>query len=221
MKKSLLPTSVQARDYANLNFKLWQFSLLFFFFSLGSFSVSAQEISHNESAPAGIVVVGGAVIYSKDESFNQQISKSKSIQQYSKVVKLNDDEIKLIAKNSTTESPAKQSSEELHPKKKLLVSKEEKMAKSLADLPKKEITLKISNGLDGSRFLTGKRSGDISFISPNNDYQYFKCIVLSNEQSKTVSLDFLYSADYFYTHSNYNLKANPVGYSVRPPPDLI
>ena len=217
MKKNLFPFPEKVKFCAIILPRWWHLSFLLTFFSL--FTLSAQKIHVDSLATANITVVGDACIYSKDESFNEQISNNKILQQYSKVIRFNDNEIRIIAKNSDVQSSTKQNFERAKPEKKLLVSKKKTI--EISDLPEKEIPLKISNGLDGTRFLTGNALGNIPFISPNNDYQYFKCIVLSNKQSKTVSLDFLYSADYFYTHSNYNLKANPVGYSVRPPPDLI
>jgi len=219
VKKSLLPTSVQARDYANLNFKLWQFSLLFFFFSLGSLSVSAQEISHNEYAPPGIVVVGDAVIYSKDASFNEQISKSKSIQQYSEIVKINDNELKIVAKNS--DKPAKKLQPKIKEEVDLLAAKKIKESKKV-NLPKKKIDLHISGGYTDSQFLSGVGSVRGSFVPPSNDYQYSKYFLISSVSSENISLEFLHYTNCFYKNDNSKLQVNVSSFSVRPPPsDLI
>ena len=210
-----MPTSVQARDYANFNFKLWQFSLLFFFFSLGSLSVSAQEISHNESAPAEIVVVGDAVIYSKDASFNEQISKSKSIQQYSEIVKINDNELKIVAKNS--DKPAKKLQPKIKEEVDLLAAKKIKESKKV-NLPKKKIDFHISGGYTDSQFLSGVGSVRGSFVPPSNDYQYSKYFLISSVSSENISLEFLHYTNCFYKNDNSKLQVNVSSFSVRPPP---
>jgi hypothetical protein len=218
VKKSLFPFCEKVKDYASISFKCWQFSVLLTFFSF--LSLSAQEIKHDESVPtAGITIVGDAVIYSKDEAFNEQISKSKNLQQYSKVIKINDDEIKIIAKNSDVRSSTKQNSERAKSEKKLLVSKEKKTTE-IPDLPEKEIALKISNGLDGSRFLTGTGSGNISFISPSNDYHSAKHFIIYYENYSRSSLDFLYSTNYFFTNDSCTLQIKLAAFSVRPPPQI-
>ena len=166
MKKNSFPFLEKVKSCAIILPRWWHLSFLLTFFSL--FTLSAQKIHVDSLATANITVVGDACIYSKDEAFNEQISNNKILQQYSKVIRFNDNEIRIIAKNSDVQSSTKQNFERAKPEKKLLVSRKKTI--EISDLPEKEIPLKISNGLDGTRFLTGNALGNIPFISPSNNY---------------------------------------------------
>lgn len=208
---------MNVKDYANLLPKFWQFSVILLFLFLNS--LSAQEVQSQESVSSGLIITGDAVIYSKDASFNEQIVTSQNIKQYSKVVKINDDEIKIVAKNS--DKPTKKSQPNIKEKVDLLAAKKLKENKKL-DLPKKKIDLQISNGYSGSQFLVGNNSTNGSFVTPNNDYQSSKYFLNSSVNSDTTSLEFLHFTNCFYKNDNFKLQINVSSFSVRPPPtDLI
>jgi len=218
VKKSLLPSSADVKDYAGLLSKFWQLSAILLFLFLNSFY--AQEVKSQEPPVSGLIVTAGdAVIYSKDPSFNEQISRSKSIQQYSKVVKISDNELKVVAKNS--ETPTKKPKSNTQPELDLLAAKKLKDNKKI-DLPKKKISLYISKRENDSKFLAGYNSGNGSFVTPGNDYQHSKYFVAYSDYSESSSLEFLYFIDCFYKNDNFKLQGNVSSYSVRPPPfDLI
>ena len=97
MKKNLFPFPEKVKFCAIILPRWWHLSFLLTFFSL--FTLSAQKIHVDSLATANITVVGDACIYSKDEAFNEQISNNKNLQQYSKVIRFNDNEIRIIAQN--------------------------------------------------------------------------------------------------------------------------
>ena len=90
MKKNLFPFPEKVKFCAIILPRWWRLSFLLTFFSL--FTLSAQKIHVDSLATANITVVGDACIYSKDEAFNEQISNNKILQQYSKVIRFNDNE---------------------------------------------------------------------------------------------------------------------------------
>lgn len=218
MKKSLLPSFVNVKDYANFLSKFWQFSVILLFLFLNS--LSAQEIQAQEPVSSGLIITAGdAVIYSKDASFNEQISKSKTIQQYSEIVKINDNELKIVAKNS--DKPTKKPQPKIKEEVDLLAVKKIKESKKV-NLPKKKIDLHISGGYTDSQFLAGIGSVRGSFVPPSNDYQYSKYFLISSVSSENVSLEFLHYTNCFYKNDNSKLQINVSSFSVRPPPaDLI
>jgi len=217
MKERVKPFDVQVRLYANLFSKFWRFSVIILFLFLNS--IYAQEVKSQEPISGLIVTSGDAVIYSKDPSFNEQISKSTSIQQYSKVIKINDNELKVIAKNA--ETPTKKPKPNIEPEVDLLAAKKLKDNKKI-DFPKKKINLRISNGYKDGQFLAGASSGNGSFVPPANDYQHSKYFLIHSGYSDKISLEFLYFTDCLYKNDNSKLQINISGFSVRPPPsDLI
>jgi len=216
VKKNLFPFLEKLKSYASILPKCWHLSFLLSFFSF--FTLSAQKIHVDSLATANITVVGDACIYSKDEAFNEQISKNKNLQQYSKVIRFNDNEIRIIAKNSDVQSSTKQNSERAKPEKKLLVSKKKTI--DISDLPEKEIPLKISNGLDGTRFLTGNAFANIPFISPSNDYYNAKQCIINYCNDCSSLLEFLYLSNFLLTHNINRLQNKVAAFSVRPPPQI-
>jgi len=218
VKKNLLPSFANVKDYANLLPKFWQFSVILLFLFLNS--LAAQETQIQEPVSSGLIItVGDAVIYSKDASFNEQISKSKSIQQYSEIVKINDNELKIVAKYS--DKPTKKPQPRINEKVDLLAAKKLKENKKV-DLPKKKIDLHISVGYTDSQFLAGVGSVRGSYLPPSNDYQYSKYFLISSVSSENVSLEFLHYTNCFYKNDNSKLQVNVSSFSVRPPPsDLI
>lgn len=218
MKKSLLPSFADVKDYANLFSKFWYISVILLFLFLNS--LSAQETQSQEPVSTGLIITSGdAVIYSKDPSFNKQITNSQNIKQYSKVVKINDDEIKIVAKNSDV--PTKKSQPKINEEVDLLAAKKLKESKKL-NIPKKKIVLQISNGYSDSQFLVGANSTHGSFVTPNNDYQSSKYFLNSSVNSDNTSLEFLHFTNCFYKNDNFKLQINVSSFSVRPPPaDLI
>ena len=214
MKKNLFPFPEKVKFCAIILPRWWHLSFLLTFFSL--FSLSAQKIHVDSLATANITVVGDACIYSKDEAFNEQISNNKILQQYSKVIRFNDNEIRIIAKNSDVQSSTKQNFERAKPEKKLLVSRKKTI--EISDLPEKEIPLKISNGLDGTRFLTGNALGNIPFISPSNNYYNAKQCIINYCNDCSSLLEFLYLSNFLLTHNINRLQNKVAAFSVRPPP---
>lgn len=214
MKEGVKPFNAQVKFYANLFSKFWQLSVILLFLFLNSFY--AQEVKSQEPPVSGLIVTAGdAVIYSRDSSFNEQISKSKSIQQYSKVVKISDNELKVVAKNA--ETPIGKPKSKAKPEVDLLAAKKLKDNKKI-DLPKKKINLHISNRENDSKFLAGYNSVNGSFVTPGNDYQHSKYFVAYSDYSESSSLEFLYFIDCFYKNDNFKLQDNVSSYSVRPPP---
>lgn len=214
MKKNLLPSSVDVKDYAGLLSKIWQISLILLFLFPNSFY--AQELKSQEPPVSGwIVIAGDAVIYSKDPSFNEQISKSKSIQKYSNVLKIGDNELKIVAKNA--ETPSKKPKSKAKPEVDLLAAKKLKDSKNI-DLPKRKVSLYISNSENDSNFLAGYTSGNGSFVTPCNDYQHSKYFLAHSDYSERCSLAFPYFIDCFYKNDNFKSHLNVASFSVRPPP---
>lgn len=216
MKKNLFPCPVKVKFSAIILLKCWHLSFLLTFFSL--FTLSAQKIHVDSLATANITVVGDACIYSKDEAFNEQISNNKILQQYSKVIRFNDNKIRIIAKNSDVQSSTKQNFARAKPEKKLLVSKKKTI--EISDLPEKEIPLKISNGLAGTRFLTGNALGNIPFISPSNNYYNSKKCIINYCNDCSSLLEFLYLSNFLLTHNINRLQNKVAAFSVRPPPQI-
>lgn len=218
MKKSLLPSFANVKNYAGLLSKSWQFSVILLFLFLNS--LSAQETQTQEPVSSGLIITAGdAVIYSKDASFNEQISKSKTIQQYSKVIKINNDELKIVAKNS--DEPTKKLQPKIKDEVDLLAAKKLKDSRKV-DLPKKKIDLHISKGYSDGKFLVGVSSINGSFVSPSNDYHYSKYFLNSSANPENTSLIFLHFTSCFYKNDNSRLQINVSSFSVRPPPtDLI
>lgn len=218
MKKSLLPSFANVKDYAGLLSKSWQFSVILLFLFLNS--LSAQETQTQEPVSSGLIITAGdAVIYSKDASFNEQISKSKTIQQYSKVIKINNDELKIVAKNS--DEPTKKLQPKIKDEVDLLAAKKLKDSRKV-DLPKKKIDLHISKGYSDGKFLAGVSSINGSFVPPSNDYHYSKYFLNSSANPENTSLIFLHFTSCFYKNDNSRLQINVSSFSVRPPPaDLI
>lgn len=216
MKKNLFPFPEKVKFCASILPKCWHLSFLLIFFSL--FTLSAQKIHVDSLATANITVVGDACIYSKDEAFNEQISNNKILQQYSKVIRFNDNEIRIIAKNSDVQSSTKQNFARAKPEKKLLVSKKKTI--EISDLPEKEIPLKISNGLAGTRFLTGNALGNIPFISPSNNYYNSKKCIINYCNDCSSLLEFLYLSNFLLTHNINRLQNKVAAFSVRPPPQI-
>lgn len=212
-----MPSFADVKDYANLFSKFWYISIILLFLFLNS--LSAQETQSQEPVSTGLIITSGdAVIYSKDPSFNKQITNSQNIKQYSKVVKINDDEIKIVAKNSDV--PTKKSQPKINEEVDLLAAKKLKESKKL-NIPKKKIVLQISNGYSDSQFLVGANSTNGSFVTPNNDYQSSKYFLNSSVNSDNTSLEFLHFTNCFYKNDNFKLQINISGFSVRPPPGLI
>ncbi|WP_313099435.1 hypothetical protein [Epilithonimonas sp.] len=216
MKKNLFPFPEKVKSCASILLKCWHLSFLLTFFSF--FTLSAQKILVDSLATANITVVGDAYIYSKDEAFNEQISNNKNLQQYSKVIKSKDNEIRISAKNSDVQASTKQNFERAKPEKKLLVSKKKTI--DISDLPEKEIPLKISNGLDGTRFLTGNALANIPFISPSNDYYNAKQCIINYCNDCSSLLEFLYLSNFLLTHNINRLQNKVAAFSVRPPPQI-
>lgn len=215
MQKGFNPFNGVVKFYVSLSSKFWKFFVIFLFLN----TFSAQEVSSQDQVSGIIVTTGDAIIYSKDPSFNQQISNSKGIQQHSQVVVTGENELKVIAKNA--ELPIKQ--QNLHTKQEadLIDNKTIKVDKKI-DLPKRKIDLYISNKPTEDKFLAGYSSGNGSFVTPLNDYKLSNDVIFYIDYSESSSLESLYILNCFYKNDNFKLQVNLSSFSVRPPPsDLI
>ncbi len=201
-------------DFWNKN----QVLFLCFFVLIFITPFSAQEIKPEQPGMSGanITVVGDAFIYSKDEAFNEQVSKNKDLQQNYKIEFNQNNELKIVAKSSN------KIVEEINSRKKktenvVLASKKVSKHKSV-DFPKKDIHLQIKNLDDNNKFLLGSIFGNSSFISPSNDSPLFKYFVVFTQLSRNICLKYLHSVNYLYKNSNSKLQSFTNCFSVRPPP---
>lgn len=220
MKKDLLSLYAQV----GIGTDLWNkyrglFVFLFAFLFITPFS--AQELKPEEAGKpvANITVVGDAFIYSKDEAFNEQVSKNKDLQKNYKIEFIENNELKIVAK-STNKVVEEINSNKKKTENIVLASKKASKNKSV-DFPKKDIHLKIKNLDDNHKFFLSSTSGNISFISPNNDSVSFKYFGVYSERNENVSLIFLHSVNYFYKNNTSKLQVFSNDFSVRPPPGLI
>ncbi len=217
MEKDFNPFNGFVKFYVSLSSKFWHFFVIFLFLFLNTFS--AQEVSAQDQVSGIIVTTGDAIIYSKDPSFNQQISNSKGIQQHSQVIITGENELKVIAKNP--ELPIKKQNPQIKQEADLIANKTIKVDKKI-DLPKRKIVLYISNKPTEDKFLAGYSSGNGSFVTPLNDYELSNDVIFYTDYSESSSLESLYVLNCFYKNDNFKLQVNISSFSVRPPPsDLI
>jgi len=213
MKKDLLSFNAQVGTGSDLHCKFRTLFAFIFFFFITTFS--AQEITVKSDAI--ITVTGDAFIYSKDKAFNEQISKNKDLQQNSNIEFIQNNELKISAKSKKKETKVLASN-----KKKteniVLASKKAEKYKSVA-LPKKDIHFQVKDLDESSKFFAGSNAGNISFISPTNDYHLSKYFINSSNRFEGLNpISFLYKINCFYNNDNSTLQVFHNDFSVRPPP---
>lgn len=193
------------------------FALLFvFLFNSLSGQDSKPEITTNPNAQ--ITVVGEAFIYSKDATFNEQVSKNTELLKNSKVEYIETNELKIKARDKkNTSQPltsTKKKTENI-----VLASKKGEKCSSI-DIPKKEILLRVTNQDESDKLRAGGNSVNIQFIPPNNNCPSCKYFIVSYERSEAISFEFLSNIVYFYHNDSSKLQVIANDYSVRPPPVL-
>lgn len=216
MEKDFLSFNAQVGIGTDLRCKFRTLFAFLFVFFITTFS--AQEITVKSDAI--ITVTGDAFIYSKDKAFNEQISKNKDLKQNSNIEFIQNNELKISAKSKKKQTKVLTSN-----KKKteniVLASKKSEKYKS-ASLPKKDIHLQIKNLDESSKFFAGSSAGNVSFISPTNDYHLSKYFINdSNRFEELNPIGFLYKINCFYSNDNSKLQVFHNDFSVRPPPSLI
>lgn len=183
--------------------------------------IAAQEVKPEfTTKPNAIITVAGeAFIYSKDQAFNDQVTKNKQLQKDSKVKfgKANT----LIISAKEKKKASKPVSSAKRKVENIVIASKKSASCNAIDLPKKEIVLHITDLDENDKFFAGGSSGNISFISPNNDYNSGKCLALFNERTESISLNFLHNVVYFYHNDNSVLQVFHHELSVRPPPSFI
>ena len=217
MKKSLL-NRCKLNDVLDFTKTLQRFTLLFFF--LCFFFSFAQE-SENKSSDVSLVIVGDAVIYSNDASFNKQITNNKSLQKNSRVVNISKDEIKIIAKNDFISTSSNVQPENSKKVKNALARNKKKKHHKTTVLSNKEIGFYISCNNQEEYFSLASVSGSKIFVFPRNDINSAKFSLFSKDVNPNSYLFFLHSLDYFWNNDVLLTGICISGYSVRPPPDLI
>lgn len=219
MKKDSLSFNEQVgigTDLFNKFRVLFAFLLVFFITTF-----SAQEVGSEIAVKpdAVITVVGDAFIYSKDNSFNEQVSRNKNLQQNSKIEFTSNNELKISAKKNSgqqeTVAPSRKKKENI-----VLATKKVDKYKSVK-IPKRDINLFVKN-LDGnSQFFAGSCSGNVSFISPVNDFHLSKYFVKPTDWFENISVKFSDNINYFYSNDSSTLQVFHNDHSVRPPPFVI
>lgn len=217
MKKSLL-NRFKSNDVLDFARALPRFAFLFFF--LCCFFSFAQEYD-NKTSGGTLVIVGDAVIYSNDATFNKQIKNNDSLQKYSKVVNINKDEIKIIAKNDLLNSSLDIQPGKEKKVKNALVRNKSKKVPNTTVTPTKEIGYYISGNNQSEYYSLSSVSGCKIFIFPGNDINSAKFTLLYKDVNPHSYLFFSRSLDYFWNNDVLLTKVSISGYSVRPPPDLI
>lgn len=193
------------------------FALLFvFLFTSLSGQDSKAEISISPNAQ--ITVVGKAFIYSKDETFNEQVSKNSDLLKNSKVEYIDTNELKIkgkeIKNSAKPLSSAKKKTENV-----VLASKKSEKCSSI-DIPKKEILLHVTNKEESDKLRAGSNSANIHFIPPSNDCPSSKYLIIYDDRAETISFEFLSNIVYFHHNDSSKLQVIAHDYSVRPPPVL-
>lgn len=215
MKKDSLSFNAQVGIGTDLFYKFRVLFAFLFVFFITTFS--AQETP--DKSTATITVTGDAFIYSKDKSFNDQISGNKDLHKNYNVEFTKDNELKISAKNKKKRAKAvtvyKKKQENI-----VLASK--KSAKyETVDIPKKDIYNFIKNLDSSNQFFAGSGSGTISFIYPVNDFHLSKFFAKPDEWIVNSSVKFSDHINYFYSNDSSTLQVFHNDLSVRPPPSLI
>ena len=218
MKKDVMSYNVQLGNGVDFLNKIRLIFALLFFFLFNTLFAQDSKAEISISPNAQITVVGKAFIYSKDETFNEQVSKNSELLKNSKVEYIDTNELKIKAKEKISSSQplssAKKKTENV-----VLASKKGKKCSSI-DIPKKEILLRVTNQDESDKLRAGRSSANIHFISPNNDGPSSKYFIVYDERSETISFEFLSNVVYFYHNDSSKLQVIANDYSVRPPPVL-
>lgn len=217
MKKSLLN---RYKLNVVLEFSKTLQRLAFLFFFLCFFFSIAQE-SENKTSGVSLVIVGDAVIYSNDASFNKQITNSKSLQKNSRVVNISKDEIKIIAKNDFLSTSSNIQPGKAKKVKNTLARNKNKKVPNTTVTPTKEIVYYISGNNQSEYYSSSSVSGCKIFVFPGNDINSAKFTLLYKDVNPNSYLFFSLCLDYFWNNNLLFTKVSISRYFVRPPPDLI
>ena len=218
MKKGV--TSFDAKvengiDFWNKVKFIFAFLLAFFFHSISA-QDSKAELTTNPNVH--ITVVGEAFIYSKDETFNEQVSKNAELLKNSKVEYIETNELKIKAKEKDKSVKPLSSTKKKTENIVLVPNKGEKC--SSIDIPKKEILLRVTNQDESDKLRAGSSSTNVHFIPPSNDFPSSKYLILYDDRAETISFEFLSNIVYFHHNDSSKLQVIANDYSVRPPPVL-
>lgn len=204
-------------------FKGLKLLLILFLFILGNLNYAQQKDSLSQIQSPAIVLKDGVRIYSKDNSFNQQILSNKIILKNSEIsIKSNDkDELNLFAKYKEVE---KQDFQADYIKEKTVKKEQNKIKVKIAESKqRKEINSKFSFDKFPSPF---KLLSSDSFLNKcivvtlrYNDYS--EIYISEKDFSINLALNYLYNLKF----TSYNSKSKNCcytkDYSVRPPPAYI
>lgn len=217
MDKYFLSFNERKKDGSDL---LYKFQMLIVFFSisfLNLFSSQNQKEKDVVSSDAIITVVGDAVIYSKDESFNAQVSKNKDLRANSNIAFGRDNALEISARSTVHIA-------KVTPSKKVenVVSASKKSEKSKSKyFTKKYVDQQIKGLENDGHFMINSKSGTLSFILPSNDSPSAANSFVYQERLELASLMYSYHINYHYKNSTAKTRVFNDSFSVRPPPALI
>ena len=219
MNKDFLSFNAQGNVGADLRFKFQLCFVFFFACFLNPFFAQDQKSQDVPSSDVVITVVGDALIYSKDESFNAQVSENKALQKNSQVELSHDNIVKIRGKASTQSSKTlgynKEKTENV-----VLASKKSEKCKS-KEYSKKYVDQQIK-GLDNDgQFVINLKFGTLSFITPSNDSPSSTNSFVYLERPEIASLMYSYYINHLYKNSTAKTRVFNNDFSVRPPPTLI
>lgn len=219
MKKDILSFSAQVGIRTDLFYRFRLILAFVFVFFITLFSAQEVQSEVTIKSDAVITVVGDAFIYSKDKAFNEQVSKNKDLKQNSNLQFIQNNELKITAKNVKKQAKVLTTNKK-KPENIVLASKKVEKYKTI-NLPKKDINFLIRSLDDSSKFFVGSSSSNTSFVSPNNDFQLSKYFIKLSDWFDSVSIKFSHKINYFYNNDNSRLQVFHNDFSVRPPPSLI
>lgn len=198
-----------------------------FFFSF----VSAQEGIGKEIPQATIVLKQGATIFSKDDSFNNQINSKKITVKNAEIstVGMLDDGTVLTAKSNKTQevqTPKKDFKSELKKaeenKKKEALKKVEKEIAEHDDEAKRNSFNAKKVWFPASQQFTASEHVNRDYVAPSYHQHHFSKLAVSlNQYVVKSALDFLHQQKYIYYNSRSLDYCFTHIFSVRPPPVFV
>ena len=220
MTKSLLSQNSEIRNNSDLLFKFQLFYVFLFFILTQLLSAQASTEKEILYSDVTISVVGKGFIYSKDNTFNEQAFKNKSILTHTKLTKKdNQRTIKITAKETKTYSFKAKRHKKKKSRKSKLASKNRYGCK-LDNSKKKPLSEHINNKEDQDQFFFGHSCGKNYFVPTDNNLSLLKYSIPEYFKLGSVCLIFLYNTHYFYNNKKSKLQIYPDSFSVRPPPVL-
>lgn len=217
MIEDLKPYTAQIGIEAILQNKTRSF-FLFLSLLITSIFSAQQSFSTTNTTPEPLIsIVGNAVIYSKNQDFNEQICSNKNLQENLKVEISKNGYFKISNKN--TEKKEKPAISFKKKKENIVLATKEKTYKST--LPKKEIIIKINRKDFSTEFLCGFSISRNSFITPYNNSSLSKIFVEFNSFQVRISIKYPNKLNYYYKNRNLKQQIGIYELSVRPPPSLL